>query len=269
MPEVFAPKEIPVIKKSGLVLAMVLCASLLSACDCDGDCDAGSASSGVSATTPATPTPVVTPTPVTPVTPVTPPAAATCADPRFCKFDSTGALLDDSATSWSCVQDKLLGNFWEVKTDDSGLRDKDWTYAKEGAAGACGGTLTTCSPDAYVAAVNTPTTNRPCGPARVCRLPTHAELIFLSFPEAFLTPVVGGVPTTGGKTTPTTTGYVPPVAFFPDAVPDAFFFNSTDDRQVAYGVSIPAGSSVDAISLLGMAPVAVPTMAGHVRLICN
>ncbi|WP_308874267.1 hypothetical protein [Thiothrix subterranea] len=252
MPEVFAPKEIPVIKKSGLVLAMVLCASLLSACDCDGDCDASSANNAVSPTVPA-PAPVDPPAVVTPpVTPVVPPAAAKCADPRFCKFDSTGSLLDDSATSWSCVQDKLLGNFWEVKTDDAGLRDKDWTYAKTGAAGACGDTLTACSPDVYVAAVNAAAAP-PCGTARTCRLPTHPELIYLSFPDAFLTPVVAGVPTTAGKVTSTVTGYMPPAAFFPDIVADGFYFNSGDARQVAYGVSIPAGSSVDAISLLGMA----------------
>lgn len=270
MSDIFAPKEIPVIKTSGLVLAMVLCASLLSACDCDGDCNTGTATSAVSTTT----TPAVvapTPTPTTPVVTPTPttPAVAACADTRFCKVGSTGAILDDSATTWSCVQDKLLGHFWEVKTDDAALRDKDWTYAKDGATGvSCGGTLTACSPDAYVTAVNTATT-RPCGTTRTCRLPTHAELIFLSFPDAFLTPVVGSVPTTAGKTTLTTTGYTPPAAFFPDAVPDAFFFNSIDARQVAYGVSIPAGSSVDAISLLGMAPVAEPNVAGHVRLICD
>ena len=168
-------------------------------------------------------------------------------------------MLDDSATSWSCVQDKLLGNFWEVKTDDAGLRDKDWTYAKAGTAGACGGSLAVCSPDAYTAAVNAAAT-KPCGPL-ACRLPSHAEMIFLSFPSTFFPTV--------GKTTPTTTGYAPPVAFFPDQVADGFYFNSTDDRQVAYGVSIPAGSGVDAISLLGMAPAVDPTLAGHVRLFCK
>ncbi len=268
MPEVFAPKQIPVIKNSGLVLAMVLCASLLSACDCDGDCDAVSANSAVSPAvttlTPVDPPAVVTP----PVTPVAPLAAARCADPRFCKIGSTGAVLDDSATSWSCVQDKLLGTFWEVKTDDAALRDKDWTYAKTGAAGTCGGTLAVCSPSTYVTAVNA-ATPRPCGATRTCRLPTHPELIYLSFPDALLTPVAAGVPTTAGKVTSTTTGYTPPAAFFPDIVADGFYFNSGDARQVAYGVSIPAGSSVDAISLLGMAPAVGSDLAGHIRLICE
>lgn len=256
MPEVFAPKEIPVIKRSGLVLAMVLCASLLSACDCDGDCDTGSASGAVSTVAP----PVVTPS----STVVVPPAAARCADARFCKFDSTGTLLDDSATSWSCVQDKLLGNFWEVKTDDARLRDKDWTYAKTGAAGACGGTLATCSPDAYAAAVNTPTTNRPCGPARVCRLPSHPELIYLALPaEAF------PQPDGNAKRSTVTRSYAPVPAFFPDTVADAFYFNSTEDRQVNYSAVIPAGSAFNNVSDEGMAPAAGSELAGHIRLICN
>lgn len=257
MSEILAPKGLPIIKQTGLVLAALLCASLLSACDCDGDCTpASTATTATTATSPTTITPPVT----TPTAPTTPVGTATCADPRFCKYDSTGALLSDSATSWSCVQDKLLGHFWEVKTDDSGLRDKDWTYAKAGTAGACGGTLTTCSPDAYVAAVNAAAT-RPCGTTRTCRLPTHAELIFLSFPAEFFPTV--------GNTTTVTRGYTPPAAFFPDQLADGFYFNSTDDRQVAYGVSIPAGSSIDAISLLGMAPSVEPTLAGHIRLICD
>lgn len=259
MSEIFAPKRIPSIKKSSLVLAMALSASLLSGCDCDGDCSTGATSTAtttVATTTTPTTTTTTTPTTTTPTT-TTP---ATCADTRFCKYSSTGALLPDTATSWSCVQDKLQGHFWEVKTDDAGLRDKDWTYAKAGTAGACGGTLAACTPAAYVTAVNAAAT-RPCGTTRTCRLPTHAELIFLSFPAEYFP--------TAGRTTTGTRGYTPPAAFFPDAVADAFYFNSTDDRQVAYGVTIPAGSSVDAISLLGMAPSVAPEVAGHVRLICD
>lgn len=52
----------------------------------------------------------------------------------FTKLDSNGdPLIDqtvDYATSpWSCVQDEVTGLMWEVKTDDDGLRDKDWTYS--------------------------------------------------------------------------------------------------------------------------------------------
>lgn len=264
MSDIFAPKEIPVIKTSGLVLAMVLCASLLSACDCDGDCNTSTATSAVSTTTtpavvaptPTPTTPVVTPTPTTPV-------AARCADARFCKYDSTGTMLDDSATAWSCVQDKLLGNFWEVKTDDAGLRDKDWTYTKAAASvGACGGTVAACSAAAYATAVNAGT--RPCGPTRTCALPSHAELIYLALPsEAF------PQPDGNAKRTTVTRSYAPNPTFFPEAVPDAFYFNSTDARQVNYTAVIPTGAAFNNLSDEGMAPAATDDMAGHIRLICK
>lgn len=259
------------LKQAGLLVALAMSAALLSGCDCDGGCDAPivSGATASSPTAPATPAPAPTATPTPAPTPSpTPPPAARCADPRFCKVSSTGEILDDSATSWSCVQDKLLGNFWEVKDPAVGsLRNRDWTYAKAGTAGACGGTVASCSVDAYVAAVNAGT--RPCGPARTCRLPSHPELMYLAFPSAFLTPVVGGVPTTAGKTTASTTNYALPTTFFPDVVTGGLYFNSTEERQVDYSAVIPAGSSVDAISLLGMAPPAAPTMAGQIRLICR
>lgn len=258
MSEIFASPQIPAIKNSGLVLAMVLCASLLSACDCDGDCNVGSATSAV-ATTPAVADPAVPPA-TTPPPATTSPAA--CIG-RFCKVGSTGARLDPAATSWSCVEDTATGSFWEVKTDDSALRDKDWTYAAAGAAGACGGTLAACTPTAYAAAVNAAAT-RPCGTTRTCRLPTHAELMYLAFPAAFL-------PTASPRvtSTPTATAYIPDAAFFPETVMDGFYFNATDGRQVNYGYVVPADTSVDAISLTPMAPAAGPELAGHIRLICE
>jgi hypothetical protein len=262
MSDIFAPKEIPVIKTSGLVLAMVLCASLLSACDCDGDCKTATTAVSTATITPD----VVTPTVVTPTAPVvvtpTAPAAAKCADARFCKYDATGTMLDDSAKTWSCVQDKLLGNFWEVKTDDAGLRDKDWTYSKAGGAGACGGTVAACGAAAYATAVNAGT--RPCGPARTCALPSHAELIYLALPaDAF------PLPDGNAKKTTTARSYAPNPTFFPEAIPDAFYFNSTDARQVNYAAVIPAGAAFNNLSDEGMAPPATDDMAGHIRLICK
>ena len=47
----------------------------------------------------------------------------------FTKISSTGAALPASATEWSCVKDNVTGLMWEVKTDDGGLHDKDWTYS--------------------------------------------------------------------------------------------------------------------------------------------
>lgn len=50
----------------------------------------------------------------------------------FTKLDASGVpLADQSAafnvTPWHCVFDNITGLTWEVKTDDEGLRDKDWT----------------------------------------------------------------------------------------------------------------------------------------------
>jgi hypothetical protein len=47
----------------------------------------------------------------------------------FTKLDGNGGALAASASAWSCVRDKVTGLIWEVKTDDGGLRDKDWTYS--------------------------------------------------------------------------------------------------------------------------------------------
>lgn len=47
---------------------------------------------------------------------------------RFTKIDSNGNALPETAVNWSCVLDKDKGLLWEVKTDDGGLRDKDWVY---------------------------------------------------------------------------------------------------------------------------------------------
>lgn len=47
----------------------------------------------------------------------------------FTKLDAAGNPLPASAASWSCVRDAVTGLVWEVKTDNGGLRDKDWTYS--------------------------------------------------------------------------------------------------------------------------------------------
>ncbi|HPY42601.1 MAG TPA: DUF1566 domain-containing protein, partial [Thiolinea sp.] len=36
--------------------------------------------------------------------------------------------VDYATTPWACVKDNITGLTWEVKTDDGGLHDKDWTY---------------------------------------------------------------------------------------------------------------------------------------------
>ena len=47
----------------------------------------------------------------------------------FTKLDGNGQALAATATSWDCVQDNVTGLTWEVKTDDGGLQDNDWTYS--------------------------------------------------------------------------------------------------------------------------------------------
>jgi len=107
----------------------------------------------------------------------------------FTKLDASGAPLANQAaqytvTPWDCVRDEVTGLQWEVKPDNGGLRDKDWTYSwfnstavndggSAGAAnrGVCVDT-SNCDTEKYVAAVNA---------AGMCgrndwRLPTREEL---------------------------------------------------------------------------------------------
>lgn len=56
-------------------------------------------------------------------------------NPPFIKIANNGKELPDSAllgnqpTDWACLKDTKTGLIWEVKTDDGGLRDKDWLYS--------------------------------------------------------------------------------------------------------------------------------------------
>ena len=92
----------------------------------------------------------------------------------YTKIANDGSELPADATlgggpgDWACTRDNFTGLVWEVKTDDGGLRDKDWLYTwyyadssdnggDPGNTGGdtCGGTLgTECNSDAFAAAVN-------------------------------------------------------------------------------------------------------------------
>jgi hypothetical protein len=107
----------------------------------------------------------------------------------FTKLDASGNPLPAGAASWSCVRDEVTGLVWEGKTDDGGLRDKDWYYTwydpnpatNGGSAGTpdpgAGGSDTCldparCDTDKYVADVSATAL---CGAAD-WRLPTREEL---------------------------------------------------------------------------------------------
>lgn len=91
----------------------------------------------------------------------------------FTALDAAGNPTTPSsgATPHPCVRDNVTGLIWEVKTDDGGLRDKDWTYTWYSTDGAtnggnsgyvgndtCGSTLSTysnqCNTANYIDAVN-------------------------------------------------------------------------------------------------------------------
>jgi len=102
----------------------------------------------------------------------------------FTKLDANGNPLPASATTWACVKDNVTGLIWEVKTDDNGLRDKDWEYtwynpnpatnggnAGKQNGGTCQGAR--CDTEGYVQAVNA---QGLCG-AKDWRLPKRMELM--------------------------------------------------------------------------------------------
>jgi hypothetical protein len=106
----------------------------------------------------------------------------------FTKLDAAGVPLADqtqpyATAPWSCVRDEVTALVWEVKTDDGGLHDKDWTYTwflstghdDGGSPGTPGGgscTGSVCDTEGFVAAVDAAGW---CG-ASDWRLPTREEL---------------------------------------------------------------------------------------------
>jgi hypothetical protein len=97
--------------------------------------------------------------------------------------------LGSGANDWACTQDNVTGRVWEVKTDDGGLRDRDWTYTWYDSTATNPGTPdggsglnsdnctddTRCDTEKFVADVNS---------AQLCgytdwRLPRRRELLSL------------------------------------------------------------------------------------------
>jgi hypothetical protein len=91
----------------------------------------------------------------------------------FGKLDAQGQALPAAASAWACVQDKVTGLVWELKTDDGGLRDKDARYTHYSPGYNPAGEYGAASDaQGYVQAVNT---QGLCG-AHDWRLPTAEEL---------------------------------------------------------------------------------------------
>jgi hypothetical protein len=113
----------------------------------------------------------------------------------YTKISNTGVALPDTAVlgsgsnDWACTKDNKTGLTWEVKTDDGGLRDKDWYYSWYKPSGDNGGnagytdtfitpncsTQNNCNTDAFTNAVNT---KGLCG-KNDWRMPTKDELMKL------------------------------------------------------------------------------------------
>ncbi|MFB1011712.1 MAG: DUF1566 domain-containing protein, partial [Thiopseudomonas sp.] len=122
------------------------------------------------------------------VTTVVDRTATFTASPRYTKIANNGAELPDTATlgtaasDWACTRDNATGKIWEVKTDDNGLRGKDYTYtwydsnSTDGNLGkASGGTCAAtgrCDTEKYAQDVNAVGL---CG-ATDWRMPTLDEL---------------------------------------------------------------------------------------------
>jgi hypothetical protein len=111
-------------------------------------------------------------------------AAAThtaLADTGYVKIADSGETLDDKANSWECIEDKSSNLTWEVKKDDGGIRDKDYTYTwlrdiigeNKGVSngGRCKGGIK-CDTYSYVRAMNA---QKLCGYSD-WRLPTKEEM---------------------------------------------------------------------------------------------
>jgi hypothetical protein len=116
----------------------------------------------------------------------------------YTKISNSGAVLPDTATlgseanDWACTKDNKTGLTWEVKTDDGGLRDKDWVYSWYKPKGDHGGytgytdskygapncsTKNNCNTNAFTNAVNT---QGLCG-KNDWRMPTVDELMTLVY----------------------------------------------------------------------------------------
>lgn len=99
------------------------------------------------------------------------------AESNYLKISASGDHLDENATTWECVEDKSSKLTWEVKKNDGGVRDRDYSYTwfnKNGGirnGGRCEGNID-CDTYSYTQAMNA---SKLCGFSD-WRLPTRTEL---------------------------------------------------------------------------------------------
>jgi hypothetical protein len=176
----------------------------------------------------------------------------------YTKISNSGSVLPDTATlgsganDWACTKDNNTGLTWEVKTDDGGLRDKDWTYSWYKPSGDNGGnsgytddttikapncsTKNNCNTDAFTNAVNT---QGLCG-KNDWRMPTKDEL------KGLLVCSDGKYDTDGSCTN--YISVVQPIintTYFPNTLPEWYWSSSpvAGDRGSAWGVNFGNGFS--------------------------
>ena len=103
------------------------------------------------------------------------------AETNFVKISDSGEALADNEASWDCVEDQQKKLIWEVKKNNGGIRDKDYTYSwlhtiddkinGTGNGGRCKGGVN-CDTSSYVRAMNE---QKLCGYSD-WRLPTRQEM---------------------------------------------------------------------------------------------
>jgi hypothetical protein len=157
----------------------------------------------------------------------------------YTKISNSGAVLPYSAklgsgdNDWACTKDDKTGLVWEVKTDDGGLRDKDWVYSWYKPKGDNGGdvgytdidkeygmpycsTKDNCNTDAFTNAVNA---KGLCG-KKDWRMPTIDEL------KGLLT-------TTSTINQPTNDYLLIDANYFPNT--SYYYWSSSTDADISIG----------------------------------